>query len=85
MIVERGIMHSYANRDASTVQGAAIQPHANGCHPIRWSEYERLICPAALRDQMPSGYPIRRAQCVVLKGQSRWGMLARFGCRHIVQ
>ena len=33
MIVERGIMHSYANRDASTVQGAAIQPHANGCHP----------------------------------------------------
>ena len=29
----RGIMHSYANRCASTVQGAAIQPHANGCHP----------------------------------------------------
>ena len=33
MEVMRGIMHSYANRCASTVQGAAIQPHANGCHP----------------------------------------------------
>ena len=50
--------HRFKAPPYNLMQMAATRP--------RWSEYERLTCPAALQDRMPSDFPMRRAQCVVL-------------------
>ena len=50
--------HRFKAPPYNLMQMAATRP--------RWSEFERLTCPAALQDGMRSRCPIRHEQCAVL-------------------